>query len=79
MNLVNYAQGLLYMYKAWKRAMNQLEFNNVSKLAIENFEEAFEHMSNANEISLNIAELYMGNVLLSLPLILILCRNALQR
>jgi hypothetical protein len=60
MNLVNYAQGFLYMYKAWKRSLGAVEFGSLSRLAVMNFEKAYDQMPNNCEILINCGDMLLG-------------------
>lgn len=59
MNFVNYANGFLCMFKAWKRSRTSEEFLNFSWSASEHFQEALETMPNNSDLLLNAAGYYL--------------------
>lgn len=58
-NLVNYANGFLCMFKAWKRSRTSEEFLDLSWNASQNLQEALESMPNNSELLVNCAGIYI--------------------
>jgi hypothetical protein len=61
MNLVNYAQGFIFMHKAWKRSVSPIEFGTLMSNAANNFGESLELMSSNIEIMTSLAEVLFGS------------------